>query len=394
MWLGRTFRGSRPYFWDNQKTCTMLRKLLSASLALSVAGGLSAQIGLSGLTVYSNGFDTYAGSAATLPADVTANTSGTFRGIGTGTSATGGYYAFEPAANPGERSLGFLRSSSNTFSYTLTFQNTDAAVLTALNISYNFEQYRFVNTSGIAVTSTAGDVSALSQDGVATGVNGVPSSIPKSTTLLGLNIAPGANFTLTFTATDATGSDNGLAIDDLSVVGVFLVSPLPVALTTFGVEASGLTANLAWATASERDNAFFGVEVSRDGETFAPIGRVAGNGDSRQAQRYRYSWTAPASGAYYFRLRQVDQDGAATFSDVVAARLAGRSRNFQVGATIARSELTLDTETGGRFRIVNAAGQIVLDQQLEAGRQSLDVSGLAEGIYVVTDGETSVRFVR
>lgn len=102
-------------------------------------------------------------------------------------------------------------------------------------------------------------------------------------------------------------------------------APLPVSLSKFEVAAAGPDAQVAWTTASEKNNAYFVIETSTDGRSYRPAGRVEGRGNS--AQRQQYSFRDAQIARYgacvlYYRLRQVDTDGKATLSGVKTLTLA------------------------------------------------------------------------
>ncbi|MBJ6143593.1 heparinase II/III family protein [Hymenobacter sp. BT559] len=97
--------------------------------------------------------------------------------------------------------------------------------------------------------------------------------------------------------------------------------PLPVQLTDFAGQRQASAVLLTWHTASEQRS--LGFEVQRQTTqapeaAFETIGFVASAGDHAQATGYTFRDAgAPAAGAYY-RLRQLDRDGTATYSPVVA----------------------------------------------------------------------------
>jgi hypothetical protein len=120
-------------------------------------------------------------------------------------------------------------------------------------------------------------------------------------------------------------------------------TPLPVTLVSFTATStpSDRTTQLAWTTASETNNAFFEVQRSFDGHHFDALAQVAGHGTSAQAHAYRFTDTVPTNGSAatcYYRLRQVDADGSASFSPVQVVTLAPTSRVVQV--TIAPNPTT------------------------------------------------------
>ncbi len=129
--------------------------------------------------------------------------------------------------------------------------------------------------------------------------------------------------TYSLTATPYEFSDGvGNAGTPLTVGFVLTgTAPLAVELTAFAAEARGAGAvQLRWSTASEENNREFEVQRSTDGRAFSLLDRVAGHGSTATAHDYRYTDAhLPATAAVlYYRLRQVDANGAATFSPVRA----------------------------------------------------------------------------
>ena len=94
---------------------------------------------------------------------------------------------------------------------------------------------------------------------------------------------------------------------------------LPVELVLFEGVLEGETAMLSWITASETNNSGFHVETRDAAEQAAwqEIGFVAGRGTTAEASHYRFATEPLAPGRHAFRLKQVDADGAFTYSDVV-----------------------------------------------------------------------------
>ena len=100
--------------------------------------------------------------------------------------------------------------------------------------------------------------------------------------------------------------------------------PLPLTLTSFRAGVRGeATAVLSWATAQEENNSHFDVERSADGRTFQAIGRVAASGRSGPGS-YELADPTPLTARAYYRLRQVDRDGAFAFSPVTSVSPADR----------------------------------------------------------------------
>src|SRR5690606_36075626 len=79
---------------------------------------------------------------------------------------------------------------------------------------------------------------------------------------------------------------------------------LPITLVSFQAEAAAGAVYLAWATATEQDNAQFTVERSADAQQFTPVLHLPGAGNSGQMPHYTATDDAPLPGVSYYRLRQ------------------------------------------------------------------------------------------
>ena len=124
-----------------------------------------------------------------------------------------------------------------------------------------------------------------------------------------------------------TGSQSQGTLESASSVGfsenIFIMgstdpaNPLPVELTYFIAENKSNRVELKWQTASEKNNDFFEVQRSFNGNEFEVLGIVEGNGDSQITIDYDFKDYAPLAGDSYYRLRQVDYDGVYEYSEVV-----------------------------------------------------------------------------
>ncbi len=171
---------------------------------------------------------------------------------------------------------------------------------------------------------------------------------------------------------------------------------LPVELVAFEAAQTGGRARLTWTTASETNNAGFGVEqFVAATATWRQIDFVAGHGTTSEVNTYSVMTGALVPGSHSFRLRQVDRDGAATLSPVVELTV-GAERVLalhRMGANPFAGETTIGLTvpaTGPvRVRLFDVLGRqvaVLLDGEVQAGALSrLLVSGasLASGVYVV-----------
>ncbi len=197
---------------------------LTVALVAGMSAAAQAQISYTG-TPYTQNANSFVGTSVSVPAGWAFAFSGTstYNGVGTGTSATGGAWAFGTA---GENSFGAIRSGKpGNITLSVNFTNNTGSTLTDLVVAFNYEQWRYANTSGWDLSGTGALAGVTAVDnadftGSATGTNGTPTSTPITLTLSGLSIANGATFGFSWLTTDASGSDNGVSVDDFSLGAV------------------------------------------------------------------------------------------------------------------------------------------------------------------------------
>jgi uncharacterized repeat protein (TIGR01451 family) len=155
--------------------------------------------------------------------------------VDTGASGTGDMYSYG-AAGSTERALGELRSGTLIPLFGACFTNNTGGTITSLAVAYTGEEWRcgtaarsdqfsfeYSTNATDLVTGTWTGVAALnfaSPDTAAVGAkngNAAGDRTALSTTIASLSIANGATFWIRWTDTDATGADDGLAVDDFSL---------------------------------------------------------------------------------------------------------------------------------------------------------------------------------
>jgi len=173
--------------------------------------------------------------------------------VGTGSANNGAAYSFGAASAP-DRALGSVSSGTVISRFGVSFTNTTGVTITQFTLAYTGEQWRH---AGAAVanklnfsyaigatdinTGTFTNVTALDFTGLVTTTttsaldgNAAANRTAITTTVNGLNWASGQTLVLRWTDIDDSGSDDGLAIDDLTFTtdaGSGPVTPAVVATT-------------------------------------------------------------------------------------------------------------------------------------------------------------------
>jgi VCBS repeat-containing protein len=198
-------------------------------------------ISISGTTAYTQNFNSLAvtGSSTSLPTDWFIAESGTGSNAsytaGTGSSATADSYSFGLASNS-DRALGTLRSNALSLSIGATFTNISGGTINTFLISYRGEQWRHGDNtvpdrldfqySLDATSLTTGtwiDVDSLDFSSVTlTGGTGLRDGNAFFTNISGSISGPalanGATFWIRWVDFNVAGNDDGLAIDDFSLI--------------------------------------------------------------------------------------------------------------------------------------------------------------------------------
>ncbi len=146
------------------------------------------------------------------------------------------------------------------------------------------------------------------------------------------------------------------------------------------------------------NNAYFEVQRSADGQSFAAIGKVQGSGTTSTGATYSFSDTRPVASLTYYRLRQVDMDGTEAFSAVVTVAAGSGKPVATFYPNPGNTSITLpNTPQDVQYRVYTATGRTVLAGRA-AGGTELDVQRVPAGLYfleLITDGHQNVqRFVR
>ena len=168
----------------------------------------------------------------------------------------------------------------------------------------------------------------------------------------------------------------------LAVVGNS--GPLPVELAGFGVSLNGCTHEAAWEVASAELLTRFNLEASPDAETWTTAWTAAvSDGTAIGEHRAR----AEGQTARFYRLRSDFADGTTEYSDIVYAAGCGQKTTLSAWPNPSIGTLNITaSEERRKLTFTSATGAHMLDVELAAGQTQLNLSTLAAGVYVLTDG--------
>jgi hypothetical protein len=197
----------------------------------------------------------------------------------------------------------------------------------------------------------------------------------------------------------ALSINTGTTLNSTSEFGPNFISTLPVRFVQFNGRIDNGVVHLNWSTSQELNNSHFEVERSSNGSSFQKAGSVA----ARDGNNNDYSFTdsRPLGNVNFYRLKQVDKNGASTYSKTILLR----SDLDKGGAKITPNPFTsavnvsfqLNKAESISIRLYNQNGQLVKQTltKANAGINTVNISDLGvlpAGNYTVELRGETVNF--
>lgn len=165
---------------------------------------------------------------------------------------------------------------------------------------------------------------------------------------------------------------------------------VPVELTSFTGSSVSNGVLLNWTTGSETNN--YGFEVQRkSGDQFISVGFVKGNGTTTEIKHYSYSEKALNSGTFAYRLKQVDLNGKADYSDIIEVVVAPHGyylvQNYPNPFNpTTKISFSLAEDSKVAIMVYNTLGEEVvtlIEKDFAAGTHQIDfnAANLNSGVY-------------
>ena len=383
-------------------------------------------------------FDTLAntGTSSTLPqgwaiSEAGGSSDSTYAS-GTGSDNIGNSYSFG-AVSSSERALGGLRSSNVIPSWGAKIRNNTGQTITNLDISYSGEQWR-LGATGRPDTLTfqySTDATSLTT-GNWTTVAGLAFTAPVSSGTIGslngnasgnrttvnnsiteISVAPSGNFWIRWQDNDATGSDDGLGIDDVSIIGLGNAT-----LTIGGSSANATSADFSTTYGTASANQTFtiggsslqgnvtatagtGFQVSSDGTTYGATATFTRNATYAASGTLYARLTATASANTAYTLATVatltstnaisyiittDSSGSTVSKATPTISVAPTASAITYGQALSASTITPGTASAGTYAFASPA----TTPAVGTASQSITFTPTDSGNYTTASTSASV----
>ena len=206
-------------------------------------------------------------------------------------------------------------------------------------------------------------------------------------------ILQGDHGAATGTNSDFTVSRTGMSGYSYFAMAFPSAAPLPIELVSFAANCEdNNTVAVNWTTASEHNSDYYTVEKSRDGSTWNVLKTIPAAGNSTQLINYSVADASDINGTVYYRLTQVDVDGASKVYDIVSTNcFAEKELTLLAYPNPSNGQFTVKIENalGGKYAlaITDMQGKAIDEQSidLESGTTvvKLNPLGLQPGVYML-----------
>lgn len=176
---------------------------------------------------------------------------------------------------------------------------------------------------------------------------------------------------------------------------------LPLNFLSFIVEEVGGDAQLKWTTTNEVNVDRFEVERSGNGTDFEAIGQLKANNIRGGINSYEFLDHQPLSQVNYYRIKEVDFDGAFEYTGIEFVIITGEAWRVTAfpNPTLDVLNITTSLPTSGRLKVIDMTGRVIMDYPTTNDTVNrLDVSNLKNGIYQLefnsVVGVQRVRFIK
>jgi len=166
------------------------------------------------------------------------------------------------------------------------------------------------------------------------------------------------------------------------------LSALPVIWNSFDVAVvKSNQVSIDWEVFEDKNKGFY-VQHSLDGSKWEDITYVAGKNDPQQASRYSYLHINNMNGKQYYRIKQVDIDGRYSYSVIKSVSLTKENKTaLVIWPNPVHNQIRIINDNSANLltqaQVFDLAGRMTAHTKLQNGINTIDISALSPGTYLV-----------
>jgi hypothetical protein len=209
------------------------------------------------------------------------------------------------------------------------------------------------------------------------------------------------NTTTTGNTTSGTITSNVVtSFSPFTLASTSTVNPLPVELTNFEAVCNEEYVSITWTTASEKNNDYFIVQKSENGQDWTNLSKIKGNGTTATENHYEFNDYTKSNDNTYYRLADVSTDNITTYSKIISSSCT-QTNAFEAKAypTPAQDFITIKInklDVNASYSIIDRLGRIIKGGKLEQIQSTLDIHELSSGFYFLqinsNESNSNIKF--
>jgi trimeric autotransporter adhesin len=171
-------------------------------------------------------------------------------------------------------------------------------------------------------------------------------------------------------------------------------APLSVLWSSFTVTKQSDRTHIEWATSSNKEVSHYEVQRSTNGSSWSLISKVTAQSNSINSNSYEYFDNELIYGKVYYRIKQVDNNGAFSYSDTKSINREYQaelnvSPNPSKGIIQVSADKILEDAP---LEVVTLNGALIMQTKLKGTTLNLDLSNLPNATYLIriANNKTSV----
>jgi hypothetical protein len=171
---------------------------------------------------------------------------------------------------------------------------------------------------------------------------------------------------------------------------------LPVQLINFRAFCQQEYVKLNWNTNSEINNDYFSIERSSDGLLFNEITKIKGNGSSNQTHAYEFFDEQSLPGLAYYRLKQVDFNGASTLFPIQTINCFIENNEISIYPNPNSGSFEIKgIQPDEKVLVYDAIGKLIQEKIATSNTVSFSLLDFEEGVYFVqVKNNTGISYFR
>lgn len=179
------------------------------------------------------------------------------------------------------------------------------------------------------------------------------------------------------------GQDSWTGINNIKIASP--ASTLPVTWQSFTAIQKDNGVLLNWSTSEDLNTKEFEVQCG-DGSHWNTISSIDAAINNNKVNSYSYFHRSGLDDARYYRIMERDVDGKENYSKIIRVNFGSQKTLTIYTNPVVNGALIVQLDNKENLQLFNSAGNLLLQKQMQAGMQQVQLPCLQKGIYFIRAG--------